>query len=107
MGAVYNPLFQNKRRMVASGICTVSQYESGVIKLVDHMYLALEHLDLRKNLIVVSDNKNLKNKWDDDTEVMFRSPSSKKDAKYLEEFHQFSQGRYLPKMKDIKNSCNI
>ena len=102
MGAIYNTLFQNKRRMVEIGLCTDSQYEYDVIKLVDCMDTVIEQLDGRKNVIFVSDNNALENKWDNDKESVFQYPSDKKTAKELDEFHQFTQGRYLPKMKAIK-----
>ena len=42
MGDICNLLFQNKLHLVASGLCTDSQYESDVIKLVDRIYRAIE-----------------------------------------------------------------
>ena len=71
MEDILNPLFQNKRRMVASGLFTDSQYDSGVIKLVDCMDCALENLDIRKHVIVLSYHNKVKNKWDGDEEVVF------------------------------------
>jgi hypothetical protein len=37
MGALCNPLFQNKKRMVASGLCTEEQYELGKSELLKRM----------------------------------------------------------------------
>ena len=67
--------------MVASGLCTESQYESGVIKIVHHMDRALEHLDINNHSIVLSDQNEVKNEWDNDEEVVFQLPSSEKAAK--------------------------
>ena len=52
--------------MVASGLCTESQYESGVIELVYFMACALKHLDGKKHFIVVYDNNKVKNEWEDE-----------------------------------------
>ena len=68
MGDIFNHLFQNKQRMVASSLCTDSQYYFVVIKIVGCMYLALEYLEVRKHFIVVYDNNKVNNKWDDDKE---------------------------------------
>ena len=103
MGDIFNLLFQNKRCMVASGLCTESQYESGVIKIVHHMDRALEHLDINNHSIVLSDQNEVKNEWDNDEEVVFQYPSAKKAEKELEEFHKFEQRHYLPKMRAMKN----
>ena len=45
------------------------------------MARALGNLDVRKHVIVVCDHKNAKNEWKDDKEIVFQSPSAKKDAK--------------------------
>ena len=37
MGAMLHIFFQNKKRMVASGICTKSQYETGKDKLLNRI----------------------------------------------------------------------
>ena len=66
MGDICNLLFQNNWRMVASGLCTESQYESGVIELVYFMACALKHLDGKKHFIVVYDNNKVKNEWEDE-----------------------------------------
>ena len=49
---------------MASGLCADSQYESGVIRIVDFMARVFKLFDVRNNIIVVSDNNNVKNEWD-------------------------------------------
>ena len=71
-GAICNMLFQNKQHMVASGLCTESQYESGMIKLVDHIDRVYEHLDGSNHAIVVFDHKKVNNEWDNKEEVVFQ-----------------------------------
>ena len=88
--------------MVASGLCTDSQYESGVIKLVDFMACTLEHFYGRKHVVVVSGHKKVNNSWGDEQEVVFQSPSDNNAAKQIEVFHQFAQGHYRPKMTLMK-----
>ena len=102
MGAICNPLFQNKRHMVESGLFGDLQYDSGVIKLVDCMDSALEHLDGSNHIIVVSDHNKVKNEWEYDEKVVFQYPSSKKAEKDIEYFHQFPQRHCHPKIKAMK-----
>ena len=52
--------------MVANGICTYSRYEPGVIKIVDHMDRALEHLYRKKHVIVLSYHNKVNNEWGGD-----------------------------------------
>ena len=66
------------------------------------MARALGNLDVRKYIIVVCDHKNAKNEWKDDKEIVFQSPSAKKDAKDPEKFHQFVQGHQLQKTNAMK-----
>ena len=54
------------------------------------MSCVIEHLDVRKHGIVVSDHNKENNEWYDDEEVVFQSPRSKKYAKEIEECHQFT-----------------
>ena len=35
MGVILHPLFQNKKRMVVSGICTALQYDAGRKELIN------------------------------------------------------------------------
>ena len=84
MGDISNTWFPNKQHMVESGLCTDSQYEYGMIKLVDCMAHVLEHLYVSKHVIVVSDHNKSKNEWDNDEDVVFKFPSAKKAAKQLE-----------------------
>ena len=84
MGDIFNHLFQNKQRMVASSLCTDPRYYSVVIKLVGRMYLAFEYLDVRKHVIFVSDNNKVKSEWDNDKEFVFQYTSNKKAEKEVE-----------------------
>ena len=70
--------------MVESGLCTDSQYESGVIKLVDRMSCALENLDDMKHDFIVSDHNKVNNNCKNDKEVVFQLPSTNKAAKDIE-----------------------
>ena len=66
MGAICNPLFQNKLRMVESGLCTDSQYDYGVTEIVDCVDCALGYLYVRKHVIVVSYHNKVNNEWYND-----------------------------------------
>ena len=37
MGAILKPMFQNRVRMVKSGMCTKAQYEAGKVDILDQM----------------------------------------------------------------------
>ena len=37
MGAIFNPMFQNKVRKVKLGMCTNKQYEGGKVEILDRM----------------------------------------------------------------------
>ena len=52
--------------MVESGLYTDSQYEFGVIKLVDFMACTLEYFYGRKHVVVVSGHKKVNNSWGDE-----------------------------------------
>lgn len=52
MGALCNPLFQNKKRMVASGLCTDEQYESGKSELLKRMCHFIEGSSAGKTVLL-------------------------------------------------------
>ena len=37
MGAIFNPMFQNKVRKAKLGMCTNKQYEAGKVEILDRM----------------------------------------------------------------------
>ena len=88
--------------MVASRICTNSQYDSGVTEPVDRMTRSIEHLDESKNLIYIYDKSRVKNKWNDGREFVLQSLSAKNSLKELQQFNQFSQSHHLLKMNAMK-----
>ena len=56
------------------------------------MACALGHLYGRNHAIIVSYHSKVKIECENDEEIVFQSPSSKKAEKELGEFHQFVQG---------------
>ena len=66
MGALCNPLFQNKRRMLASGICTDSQYEAGKTELLKRMCRFIEGSSANRGIILpTGGGDHSGNEWSD------------------------------------------
>ena len=52
MGAIVNPLFQNKKRMMAAGLCTELQYEHGTAELIRRIAVLMIGLRERWRLLM-------------------------------------------------------
>jgi len=108
MGAILHPLFQNKKRMIASGICTDKQYEAGKKELLSRISRMLDTSSATgQGSTTAPKGDRPKNVWsdddDDDDDVVVVSPSMKLAQDELTLFEKHNKTRYLPKMKPTKS----
>lgn len=61
MGAIVNPLFQNKNRMMAAGLCTELQYKHGKAELIRRIARAYDRIE--GAVEIVNDPNENKNEW--------------------------------------------
>ena len=106
MGAMCHPLFQNKRRMVASSLCTEKQYDSGrkeLIRCIAHFH---EGQTASYEAIINSRETHLpSNEWsseDSDDNGVFDSPAMELAQKELERFQKYNKTKFLPVMEKTK-----
>jgi len=104
IGAILNPIFHSKLQMVAAGMCTEKQYETGKVELLDRMERYYE-----RQLEIDSDPDGEvpapTSKWDT---IIYNSnlqdddsPTTKADKEF-KKFSRFKQGMYQPKMEPKK-----
>ncbi|EJK54837.1 hypothetical protein THAOC_25502, partial [Thalassiosira oceanica] len=77
MGALMNPIFQSKKRMIAAGLCTDSQYNAGEVELLDLMTEFYARQEGNDNVVVISVDAT-PNEWvdnDDDDDEDLTSPA--------------------------------
>ena len=67
MGALLNPMFQSKKRMIAAGLCTESQYDAGEVELLELMTEFYARREGNDNVVVISLDAT-PNEWTDDDE---------------------------------------
>ena len=64
MGALLHPLFNSKKRMLAAGLCTDSQYDAGLVELLELVTDYYTRLEGNDNVIVLCNDDG--GEWDDD-----------------------------------------
>ena len=64
MGALLHPLFNSKKRMLAAGLCTESQYDAGLVELLELVTDYYARLEGNDNVIVLCNDNG--DEWDDD-----------------------------------------
>jgi hypothetical protein len=100
MGAILNPMFQNKVRMVKSGMCTEEQYEAGKVEIMDRMERYYE-----RQIVVDSDSgveESGGNEWDILLPDTGEDSPGKKAAMELDKYFRWTHGVYQPKMEPVK-----
>ena len=105
MGALCNPLFQNKRRMIASGLCTTEQYEAGKAELLKRMCRYIEGSSANKAIVLPSQGANhTGNEWSsgEEEDELFVSPYMEEAVKEFEKFGKCNRSQFLPKMQNTK-----
>ena len=78
-GAILHPLFQNNKRMVASGICTALQYDAGRKELIIQVCRVYDRLISTESVHLPAPIEHAPNKWssDEDEEVvLYVSPNN-------------------------------
>ncbi|KAL7527029.1 hypothetical protein ACHAXR_001760 [Thalassiosira sp. AJA248-18] len=83
MGAITNPLFQNKKRMVAAGLCTGLQYKAGKAELIRRVAHAFDRIDGAQEVVHVSIANRNGIRWsssDDDGNIIAIVTQSSKKA---------------------------
>ena len=105
MGAIVHPLFQNKKRMMESGLCTSSQYNAGEDELLRRLTLVKEFLSGSSDVVILPSGSGKTNKWDDsddDDDDMFLSPSTKDANDELGKFYKWKKVQLLPTLSSKK-----
>ncbi|KAL7523843.1 hypothetical protein ACHAXR_000358, partial [Thalassiosira sp. AJA248-18] len=104
MGAIVNPLFQKKKRMVAAGLCTDEQYEAGKAELLRRITRVYDRIDGSKDVIHTTASAKTKNEWssseDEEADpVSVVTQSSKKAEKELDLYLSYVKSMYQPEME--------
>lgn len=104
IGASVHPLFQNTQRMIASGICTKSQYETGEDELLNRLTRHYELSSVNNAVFSMDNNLKVSNEWsdDDDNNEILVSQEATKAQEELAKFDQWRKSRFLPEMKKVK-----
>ena len=105
MGAIVNPLFQNKKRMMAAGLCTELQYEHGTAELIRRIARAYDRIE--GAVEIVNDPNRTRNEWsssDDDNAgaISIVTLSTKKAANELDVYLSYMKSKYQPTMEPTK-----
>ena len=93
MGAIVHPLFQNKQRMIASGICTDSRYETWRDELSNRMTRHYESNSYSNDVYLLDNNANYKNEWsdDDNDDDILMSQASTKAKEELRQYDKWKK----------------
>ena len=90
--------------MVASGICTASQYEAGKDKLLDHIARSYDLSGSVDGVVPTAANQT-SNQWsddDDNEEAVFVSPNLIMAETELANYELYDKSRYQPVLKPTK-----
>ena len=91
MGALFNPLFQNKKKMLASGLCTDGQYEAGRMELLKCMCQFIEGSSANQAIVIPSQGGNhTGNEWysGEEDDELFVSPYMEQAVKEFEKYEK-------------------
>ncbi|KAL7531131.1 hypothetical protein ACHAXR_003875, partial [Thalassiosira sp. AJA248-18] len=107
MGAIVNPLFQKKKRMVAAGLCTDEQYEAGKAELLRRITRAYDRIDGSEDAVHVATTAEARNEWssseDEEGDVVaVVTQSSKKAETELDLYLSYMKSMYQPQMEATK-----
>eukprot|EP00956_Cyclotella_meneghiniana_P029993 scaffold74496_cov26-Cyclotella_meneghiniana.AAC.1 len=107
MGAIINPLFQNKKRMMGAGLCTDSQYEHGYEELMSRLVRYYDSLSKNSNVAVSAPSvagTPVENKWSDgeDDDVLLVSESALRAKAELDKYETWKKFKFLPRVKPVK-----
>ena len=102
IGALFNPLYQSRGRMVEGGLCTEEQYDNGRVELLDRLTHYYEGITEDVGPAVQNDSIN---EWDDlgllDSTKASKSPDQMAEAEY-NQYCVYMKSSYLPTMKPSK-----
>ena len=99
MGALCHPLFNSSKRMIAAGLCTESQYNAGLVELIDRM---TEYHSLKDGNDSLPGVPNRGNQWDDnfDDDIGIVTPARKKAEEEWKKFClNYKHSTKLPEME--------
>jgi hypothetical protein len=98
MGAIVNPLFQSKSRMILAGLCTAEQYDNGFAVLIDRMTRLYEGNDKPSEVLLTPHEFD---EHDEVSETVRVSPSAKKAMDEWDYFITFKRRVYMPEVKPV------
>ena len=102
MGALLNPLYQSKSRMIEGGLCTEHQYMAGKVELLDRLSHFYEGQEQEVTSAIRHESTN---EWDDiellDSTNANKTPLQKAEDEY-NLYCVYMQSSHLPRMEPSK-----
>ena len=105
MGAILHPLFQNKKRMVASGICKALQYDAGRKELINQVCRVYDRLSSTDSVHLPAPIEHALNQWSSDEyeeDVLYVSPNNTLAEEELAKYESYNKYRFQPQLNPTK-----